>query len=344
MNIAVTGLNATDNPGPGIPVIRSLRESETFTARIIGLAYDVLDPGLYMNDTVDRSYLIPYPSSGLEAVFDRLSYIQEKEHLDVLLPTLDTEMYVYYKLADRLREIGIRMFLPTTEMLNLRGKDTLAAFCTDNHILAPKTMVIHSAHDMYDIPQRLGYPVFIKGIFYGATRAANLEEATAAYNKNRAQWGLPIIAQEAIEGPEFNVAALGDGRGVTVGAVAMRKMYITDKGKGWAGVSIYDEALLELTRTVIRKLSWAGGLELEFVKDKKSSEYHLLEINPRFPAWVYLATAAGQNLPAACVELALGRTVKPFDEYDVGKLFVRCSWDIISDMKYLEQLTTEGEV
>jgi carbamoyl-phosphate synthase large subunit len=343
VNIAVTGLNATDNPGPGIPVIRSLREADGCAGRIIGLAYDTLDPGLFMNDIVDHGYLVPYPSSGLDPVFDRIKAIHEREHLDVIVPTLDTEMYLYYKLADRLREMGIHTFLPSTEMLNLRGKDTLAAFCTENDILAPKTMIIRSMQDLHAIPQRLGYPVFIKGIFYGATKASTFEEALTSFDKCRQQWGLPIIAQEALQGPEFNVAALGDGKGETVGAVAMRKTYITDKGKGWAGVSIYDEALLELTRTVIRKLQWAGGLELEFVKDKRNGEYYLLEINPRFPAWIYLATAAGQNLPAACVDLALGKPVAVQREYEVGKLFVRCSWDLISDMKYFEQLTTEGD-
>lgn len=343
MNIAVTGLNATDNPGPGVPVIRSIREWDGFSGRIIGLGYDTLDPGLFMDDIVDHGYLLPYPSSGLEVIFERLSHIHERESLDVILPTLDTEMYVYYKLADRLRELGIRMFLPSTEMLKLRGKDTLHAFCSDNDIRAPKTVILHSARDLQTIPQKLGYPVVIKGIFYGASKAQTLEEATAAFDKNSAQWGMPIIAQEYLQGAEFNVAALGDGQGGTVGAVAMRKMYITDQGKGWAGVSIYDAALLDLTRAVIRKLKWAGGLELEFIKDKRTNDYHLLEINPRFPAWIYLATAAGQNLPAACVDLAMGNPVTPYDGYDVGKLFVRCSWDLISDMTYLDKLTTEGD-
>ena len=40
--IAVTGLNNTDNPGPGVPVIRSIRESKNFDVRIIGLAYENL--------------------------------------------------------------------------------------------------------------------------------------------------------------------------------------------------------------------------------------------------------------------------------------------------------------
>ncbi len=48
ITIAITGLNNTDNPGPGVPVIRGIRESELFDPRIIGLAYENLEPGIYM--------------------------------------------------------------------------------------------------------------------------------------------------------------------------------------------------------------------------------------------------------------------------------------------------------
>ncbi len=48
ITVAVTGLNNTDNPGPGIPVIRGILESDFFDARIIGLAYENLEPGIYI--------------------------------------------------------------------------------------------------------------------------------------------------------------------------------------------------------------------------------------------------------------------------------------------------------
>ena len=52
--VAVTGLNATDNPGPGISVIRALRHSERFCGRVVGLAYDNLEPGVYARELVDE--------------------------------------------------------------------------------------------------------------------------------------------------------------------------------------------------------------------------------------------------------------------------------------------------
>ena len=61
VTVAVTGLNNIDSPGPGIPVIRGIRESKDFDVRIIGLAYEHLEPGIYMRDLVDKTYMIPLP-------------------------------------------------------------------------------------------------------------------------------------------------------------------------------------------------------------------------------------------------------------------------------------------
>ena len=55
LTIAVTGLNNTDNPGPGIPVVRGIRDSREFNPRIIGLAYENLEPGIYMHDIIDKT-------------------------------------------------------------------------------------------------------------------------------------------------------------------------------------------------------------------------------------------------------------------------------------------------
>lgn len=110
LTIAVTGLNNTDNPGPGIPVIRSLRESKEFEVRIIGLAYENLEPGIYMEDMVDKTYQIPYPSTGADVVLERIQYINAKENIDVLIPNFDAELYTFMKAEKRLLEMGIKTF------------------------------------------------------------------------------------------------------------------------------------------------------------------------------------------------------------------------------------------
>jgi len=139
------------------------------------------------------------------------------------------------------------------------------------------------------------------------------------------------------------VIGLGDGNGNTIAAVPIRKQYITDKGKAWGGISIDDPEMLKLTDKFIGATHWRGGFELEMMKTEKN-EFMLLEINPRIPAWVYLAVGVGQNIPEALVKLAMGKRVEPFTRYDVGKMFIRYAWDMIVDVKEYQDVTTFGEL
>ena len=126
LTIAVTGLNATDNPAPGVGVMRALREADT-NDRLIGLAYDALDPGVYADSLAREVFMIPYPSQGLSAFLTRVSYVHDKVGLDVIIPTLDAELPSFIDLEPELRKMGIGLLLPTKAQLDLRSKANLAA-------------------------------------------------------------------------------------------------------------------------------------------------------------------------------------------------------------------------
>ena len=342
LTIAVTGLNATDNPGPGVGVIRALRDANP-RDNYIGLAYDALDPGIYATELVRDVFLLPYPSQGLDPLIARLEYIHERVGLDVIIPTLDAELLSFIEAEPRLRELGIATFLPSRAQLELRGKAELASLGLRAGLSVPATAVLHDARELELVHHQVAYPLFVKGVFYGATLAHNFDEAVTAFHKAAAQWGLPVIVQTRISGDELNVVAVGDGKGGLVGAVAMKKLLITDKGKGWAGVTIKDGALMDLTRDFMAATSWRGPCELELIRDRWGT-YHLIEINPRFPAWVFLSAAAGMNLARSVVELALGRRLTPLTDYAVGKLFVRISLDQIASLEDFQNVVVHGEL
>jgi carbamoyl-phosphate synthase large subunit len=122
----------------------------------------------------------------------------------------------------------------------------------------------------------------------------------------------------------------------------MRKTFLTDKGKGWAGVAIRDQALFDLTERFFAATRWRGPCEVEMVRGAEGLS--LLEINPRFPAWCYLSAGAGMNLPAAVARLALGEDVAPMHDYAVGTMFVRIAIDQIAPLSDFEQIATSGEL
>lgn len=343
LTIAVSGLNAIDSPGPGVAVIRGLKEAKSFDCRIIGLAYESLEPGIFMHHLLDKTYQIPYPSSGTESIMERLEYIHDKEKLDVIFPNFDAELYPFIRLEKRLKDMGIATFLPTMKQFEERLKVNLDEFGMKYGMKVPKGKVYHDIGTLHSISKDFEYPVLVKGKYYDAYIAYNIDQVKTHFNKITAKWGAPIVIQEFVHGTEFNVTGLGDGEGNTIAAVPMRKQYITDKGKAWGGISISDRKILELTRSFISQTKWRGGFELELMKDKYN-DFYLLEINPRMPAWIYLAVGVGQNIPEALVRLALGEIVEPFTEYKVGKMFVRYSWDMIVDIEEFQQISTHGEL
>lgn len=343
ITVACSGLNNTDNPGPGIPVIRGIRESEYFDARIIGLAYENLEPGIYMHNIVDKTYQIPYPSAGMEPLLARLDYINSIENIDVIIPNFDAELFSFMKSADVLKNMNIHTFLPTIEQFEERHKTNLPAYGEKYGVNVPYSRPIFGENEIYGLTADFTYPLLVKGKYYDAYVAYNPEQVRMHFNKITSKWGLPIIIQQFVHGTEVNVIALGDGKGNTVGAVPMRKQYITDKGKAWGGITLDDKNMLALTHKIIGQSKWRGGMELELIKTI-NNELFLIEINPRIPAWVYLAVGAGQNLPEALVKLALGIDVKPYETYDVGKLFIRYSMDMIVELEEFEKLSTSGEL
>ncbi|MCK5824189.1 MAG: hypothetical protein KAG96_02150, partial [Ichthyobacteriaceae bacterium] len=225
--IAVTGLNNTDNPGPGVPVIRALREAESFDVRIIGLAYENLEPGIYMDNVSDKVYQIPYPSNGTDAFLNRIEYINSVEDLDFIIPNFDAELLTFISAEPRFNELNIKTFLPTKFQLNEREKLNLNSFGEKYGIDVPKSKGITSLSEVSTISTEFEYPVLVKGKFYDAYIAYNNDQVIGHFNRISAKWGLPVIVQQFVKGTEVNVIALGDGKGNTISAVPMRKQYIT---------------------------------------------------------------------------------------------------------------------
>jgi len=144
-----------------------------------------------------------------------------------------------------------------------------------------------------------------------------------------------------IKGDELNLAGLGDGAGNLVGHVTMRKRAITEKGKAWAGVTIIDEAMLETAQRLVKALSWRGPLEVEAIRGEDGRIF-LIEINPRFPSWIYLSQAVNRNLPIAVLKLLDKRTDLGLAAPTSGYFFIRHAQELVLDLSEFESVLVNG--
>ncbi|MDP2751736.1 MAG: ATP-grasp domain-containing protein [Rhodocyclaceae bacterium] len=341
ITVAVTGMNArADNPGPGLAVARCLRESG-IPLRIIGLGYDALDPGLY-SDYCDAGYLLPYPGAGEEAVLARLTALRAEEKINIIIPCLDSELPIFIALAPQLAALGLRALLPDEAQLTARDKSRLTELAERAGVSTPETRRVSDTGFFAEAEaEGFAYPFFVKGPYYDAQLVYNAAEGAGAFRRLVAAWGTPILVQRCVIGEEVNLTALGDGEGGLIGAVMMKKRALTDKGKGWAGITVHDEGLLVLAQAVVKALSWRGPLEVEALRDREG-RHHLIEINPRFPAWIYLSAAAGRNLPAMLVARLLNEPAPPLPPPPTGMMFIRTAHEIIVPLAAFESVMMTG--
>jgi carbamoyl-phosphate synthase large subunit len=309
--------------------------------RIVGLAYDAMDSSLYATDLLDDAFLVPYPSAGPSAYLQRLLEIHAQLPLNAIVPCLDTELPVLAEIAGVLTAQGIRSFLPRRDDLATRSKERLTELARRVAIATPETHRVFDADVLPAMGDKLSYPYVLKGPYCDAEIVRGPGEATSMFTRLASRWGLPLLAQRFIEGEEYDVVCLGDGEGGMPGAVAMRKTMLTRMGKAWGAVTIDDPSLITAARRVVSSLRWRGGCEVELLRER-NGKIHLIEINPRFPAWVYLATAAGVNLPAGLLTLALNGHTSPFPDARSGVFYVRHATETTATLEDMDALVTRG--
>lgn len=340
--VAVSGLHRGENPQPGASVATSLRRAFP-SLRIVGLSYDPMESALYGHgaDRPDAAYLIPFPGAGPRALLERLDMIRAEEDIGFIIPCLDSEIANFCALQSELRDRGIQCILPAESSFEQRHKSNLYGFCRDKGIPAPRTLVAADPEEVVECAKEIGYPVYIKGRLYHAHLVHSREGLAAAYEEIVNTWGWPIIVQENLVGEEYDVTGVGNGRGGIDASCSIRKLLRTANGKGFAGIVVANPALDALSQHIVRALKWNGPFELEFVK-VAGRPHALMEINPRFPAWIDFPSQIGCNLPALLFDRLLKHRPRKLDPCEPGRMFVRHSVDLAGDFADFAAMASVG--
>ena len=339
LKIAISGLNNTDNPAPGIGVAKSLKSRKY---DLIGLSYDVNEPGIYQG-LFKSVYLMPYPNLGIKELLTRLKEIIKKEDkIDIIIPTLDAELPLYIKHKSEIEKLGIKVLLPDLTAFELRDKTKLIEISKKLKTKTPETFIVSNITELKQVVEMIGYPFFIKGKYYKAYKVTNWDLAVNYFSKISNEWGFPLIVQKPVNGIEINYVGLGNGKKL-VGGVAAKKLLTTDLGKFWTGISIKNEKLLEVAKKFVKLTNWKGPFEIEAIVNNIGDIY-LIEINPRFPAWCYFSTQLGINLPEMLVKILSGKRIKSKFEYSTNKLYIRYVEETVADFETYSELLKNKEI
>jgi carbamoyl-phosphate synthase large subunit len=254
---------------------------------------------------------------------------------------LDAELPLIIHNQRVLDKMGIKTFLPTQKQFDARNKDQLPELSTRLGCSHPQTYLAFSIDELIEVlKSKMSFPAVVKGKFYKAYLVYNLDTAILKGSEIASEWGFPLLVQERIDGQEVNLIGLSGENGEILGRVSIKKQLVTQLGKVWTAVSIRDEQLDRLCDRFCKITKWRGPFELECMIHQ--NKIYLIEINPRFPSWVYFATAIGVNLPKMLLQLIFKEKCRPKLNYPAGKYLVRYSTEFVSSLGHFERLISSG--
>lgn len=97
----------------------------------------------------------------------RLNYIHSKSKIDVIIPTLDFEIFRFISAYTRNESTGnFDTFICTEKQFNLRDKSKLFQYFTSKDVAVPNTVLLNSVAEINKAIQDIEFPVFIKGRLY----------------------------------------------------------------------------------------------------------------------------------------------------------------------------------
>lgn len=189
-------------------------------------------------------------------------------------------------------------------------KYTQAELATEAGIPIPKTWNLNGPENLKAVKPYLRWPMIIKGREVNAWRTAFGGNVKGFVVKNHEEFemrlndafrsGVPVIAQEIIEGPDtrhFKYCAYVSKDGRTLAELCLKKIrqWPVRFGVGSAVISVEDEELLAYGRQFFRGIGYHGVGSAEFKRDARDGKLKLIELNTRYWQQNALAEACGVN-------------------------------------------------
>ncbi len=241
-----------------------------------------------------------------------------KRHMDAVVAFSERSTAVLCENHDRLDSLTSIPYGTFDDFNKLNDKFSILEVCRKVGVPSPRFAALDSREDL-DRAKKLGYPLVLKCRLASGVKEAfrichsddelekNYKELTsraAAYSYFRCD---RLVAEEFIAGPIFDCGfSVRDGE--VISAVPQERLW-TIPPEGGFGAFNATRALPELVdygRRIFHEIRWTGPAQLEFIFEKKTGTYKLIEVNPRFWGTFGLSVKAGVNIADDVIRIALG--------------------------------------
>ncbi len=288
------------------------------------------NPATIMTDTTiaDKVYMEPLT---LEYVAKIIRY----ERPDAIIPGLggQTGLNLAMQLAKKgvLEECGVKLLGTNARSIErAEDRELFKEMCTSIGQPVIQSEITYSIEEAKKAAERIGYPVVLRPAFtLGGTGGgfADNEEELHVIMKNALKLSPvhQVLVEKSVKGyKEIEFEVMRDSKD---NAITICGMENVDPVGVHTGDSIVVAPILSLSDhdlkmlndaaiKIIRELQIEGGCNVQFALNPNSSEYYLIEVNPRVSRSSALASkASGYPIAKVTAKVALGLTL---DEIEVS--------------------------
>lgn len=245
----------------------------------------------------------------------QLLRICEADHIDLLIPTIDTDLLVLSQNAAKFDDIGTKVLISKPDKIAIcRDKNYTADFFEFCGLKAPWTV---NDYQLYHGP----YPCFIKPKDGSSSINAFKVENESELKVYAEQVG-DYIVQPFIEGTEYTVDIFCDYEGNPL-FITPRIRLAVRAGEVLKTEIAMDETIIEECRKLIAGFKPCGPMTVQLIRQNTTGDDYYIEINPRFGGGAPLSMKAGARSAEAILKLLSGEKVDYADVIDDGAVYSR---------------------
>ena len=245
---------------------------------------------------------------------DNLLRICREDAIDLLIPTIDTDLLVLAEHKDSFAAIGTRVLISEPDKIRIcRDKNKTSQFFVDCGLCAP--MPINDWKEY-----KSGYPAFIKpkdgSSSINAYKVENAEELEVYAGQIE-----DYIVQPFVSGHEYTIDIFCNWDGEPISIVPRERVQVR-AGEVLKTKIELDETMIEESRRLCKAFKPCGPMTVQLIRDAESVDW-FIEINPRFGGGAPLSMKAGARSAEAILKLMEGTEVSYCRDIADGAVYSR---------------------
>lgn len=265
--------------------------------------------------SADASFTVPRCTD--PGYVDALLEYCRARSIDLVVPTIDPELFPIAEARDRFARIGTAVHVSSPETIDIvRDKlKTIEALAAVG-VPVPRTAYVEAARASSD---DWPFPAFIKPAGGSASRGIGLLQGPADF---RDDYDEPMIVQEYLRGPEYTVNLYVDRSGKLLSAIPHIRLSIR-AGEVEKGRTVRSIAFREIAERVVAALPDPQGAMCFQLIDDPEKGPRVFEINARFGGGYPLADHAGARFAESLLAGLLDRPECASDDWRDGVTMLR---------------------